>query len=287
MNTIKFLSLFMIETFVLLVLIGCSGDIDKLEPETKSTDIYQMSTGFETEAVTGYDKGVHVNHTPILNPVNENYIFAEISGEGIQCGEFTMFECNVKKKMIDEGSAWLKKIYIPNSALSSIKEYTTLLAAVKVVSYEDGLISDDGRSYSIIMREDGSLCCIPFDESGAAVVDGMHYLDLRYGDNSEYMINGAGTTPYQYAAAENDSYGNENTESGDKDSPVTSIIIEHEKKYREARIGIFPDYLIENGTSLEDAEKYFDALEKAKELEDDLYDNIRDDLNKIGYNVMF
>ena len=45
--------------------------------------------------------------------------------------------------------------------------------------------------------------------------------------------------------------------------------------------------MIENGTSLEDAEKYFDALEKAKELEDDLYDNIRDDLNKIGYNVMF
>lgn len=80
----------MIETFVLLVLIGCSGDIDKLEPETKSTDIYQMSTGFETEAATGYDKGVHVNHTPILNPVNEitylqKYQAKEYNAANLQC----------------------------------------------------------------------------------------------------------------------------------------------------------------------------------------------------------
>ncbi len=274
MKYAKVLSLLMIEALTFTVLFGCSGDIGKSCPETKAADIYQTEDDFETESAAEYGNGIHVDHTSVLNPVNENYIIAEISGEGVQCGEFTMFECSVKRNMTDESSAWLKKIYVPNSALGSIKGYTAFLAAIKAVSYEDGLISDDGRSYSVNMRNDGSLCCIPFDENGAAVVDDMHYLDLRYGDDSEYMVNGDATTPYQYVAAVSAGREKRGSTGDNVENVFYSTKRKCEDEYYTKLLNVLPDYLIQNGTSEEDIEKYFDALEKAKKLEDNLFDRI-------------
>lgn len=285
MKTVKHLKLFFCFILFALILTSCMDGNKKMNNDYKEniTDGISGSPKKTGNAVMATD----FDCSPVLNPVNGNYIIAEISGEGVQCGEFTMFECTVKKKIIDENSEWLEKLYVPNSALSSINGYTTLLAAVKVVSYEDGLISDDVRSYSINMRNDGSLCCIPFDESGTAVVDDMHYLDLRYGDSSEFMVNGLNTTPYQYAFAEKSEKDIYIGKVSEDESIFDSIRREHEKKYYDLLLEILPDYLIESGTAEKDAEKYFDALETARQLEDELYSGISEEALEHGILVCF
>ena len=286
MNTMKLLLLIMIETVVLSMSFGCASDLSKPNALAETYDIHTAGKAADTEgkaadtegkASNEYRQSVNGDYMRTLNPVNGNYILAEISGEGTLCGEFTRFDCRVKRKMIDEKTENLQKLYVPNSAVGSINGYKTLLAAVHLVSSENGLISEDVRSYSVSVREDGSLCCIPFDENGAAVVDDMHYLDLRYGDSSEFMVNGLNTTPYQYAFAEKSEKDIYSGKVSEDESIFDSIRRKHEKKYYDSLLEVLPDYLIESGTAEKDAEKYFDALETARQLEDELYSGISEE----------
>ena len=80
MNTLKLLLLLLIETAVLSMSFGCSGDLSKPDASSETSDIHATSkvTDTEVKAANGYIQSVNGDYMQTLNPVNGNYILAEI-----------------------------------------------------------------------------------------------------------------------------------------------------------------------------------------------------------------
>ena len=98
MNTMKLLLLIMIETAVLSMSFGCASDLSKPNALAETYDIHTAGKAADTEGKSSneYRQSANGDYMQTLNPVNGNYILAEISGEGTLCGEFTRFDCRVK-----------------------------------------------------------------------------------------------------------------------------------------------------------------------------------------------